>query len=515
MLLRASREATVSMTHFPPFRFDPHHGTLWRGSVEVPLTPKASALLACLLEARGGWVSKAAILAAVWPDTHVQPENVKVLVREIRQALGDSPATPAFIRSLTRRGYAFVAPTIDLPGSAAAGVLSPRSAFHVHRGPELSALTSALPDCSPPLIFVTGGPGVGKTSLCDAFLRTAASGAARVTHGQCFDRESPQEPYYPLLDALLRLDRQYPATLPPLLAEHAPSWLSLFPQWSASRHDRVKDRRGMLEQLSAALTAVARERPLAIVIEDLQWADAETLRALAHVAQSGARVLVIASYSEGAWHAGPDARRSLLAAGPARTTIALTPFSAAQVREYTNARFGPGPIEALAAMVHAATGGNALMVGAAFDSLIERRMIEPGAAGWQRVAPPDAIARVLPEAVAAVVTRQLETLEPREREAIEAAAAVGVEFSLDAVAAVLRWGQQEVDAVLGPLARRGQLIVAGDATNEDALRGSGGRHRFRHACAAEAIARRAPHRRQRAIAGRVQELRDPARRVAT
>jgi len=81
------------MTHFPPYKFDPHDLTLWRGASEVPLTPKAAALLGCLLAARGARVSKNEILSAVWPDTHVQPENIKVLVREIRHALGDSPTT--------------------------------------------------------------------------------------------------------------------------------------------------------------------------------------------------------------------------------------------------------------------------------------------------------------------------------------------------------------------------------------------------------------------------------------
>ena len=95
--------------HFSAFRFDVEDGTLWRGAEQVPLTGKAASLLRCLLGRAGTWVSKSAIMSAVWPDTHVQPDNVKVLVREIRQALGDNPRESKFIRSAPGRGYSFVA----------------------------------------------------------------------------------------------------------------------------------------------------------------------------------------------------------------------------------------------------------------------------------------------------------------------------------------------------------------------------------------------------------------------
>ena len=102
------------MKSFASFRFDDAQ-TLWRGNVEVALTRKAARVLSCLLDSAGRWVSKSAIMAAVWPETHVQPENVKVLVHEIRLALGDDARAPRFIRSEAGRGYAFVAQVTDAP----------------------------------------------------------------------------------------------------------------------------------------------------------------------------------------------------------------------------------------------------------------------------------------------------------------------------------------------------------------------------------------------------------------
>jgi len=508
------------MTHFPPFRFDPRDRTLWRGATERPLTPKAAALLACLLQARGAWVSKDTILAAVWPDTHVQPDNIKVLVREIRSALGDSIAAPAFIDSRAHRGYAFVAKIVERPRAAAAdGLLSPRPQVLVPRGAEIAALTAAFgatPGSWPRLALITGDHGSGKTLLCDAFLRSVrASAAARICYARCSARELTPEPYYPILDALLRLERHYPRVAVGALAEHAPSWLALFPEWSGPGRGRVSDpRQPMLDQLSAAVAVMARDVPLVIALDDLQWADAETLRALLHVSAPGtrARVLLVGTCHEGAWVAGEDARKRA-AAMPGTLSIVLTAFTRHQTGEYIVARFGPGPLEPLAPIVHAATNGNPLMVSTALDGLIERGMIAPGPRGWRREASIAAIVRALPETLADLVTRQLDLLELHEREAIEAAAAVGFEFTLGEVAAALRSDPRRAGAIIGPLARRGQLVVPGSSPG--AAPAAADAYRFRHEFYVEVIARRAPQLRQRAFADRLSGRRPLARRLAT
>jgi hypothetical protein len=79
------------------------------------MTKKARDVLACLVEARGRWVTKTEILAYVWPDTHVHPDNIKVLIREIRLALHDDSRNPQLIRSERGRGYAFFGTATDRP----------------------------------------------------------------------------------------------------------------------------------------------------------------------------------------------------------------------------------------------------------------------------------------------------------------------------------------------------------------------------------------------------------------
>lgn len=40
---------------FAPFRLDPSDERLWRGDEAIPLSPKAFAVLHCLVTQAGGW----------------------------------------------------------------------------------------------------------------------------------------------------------------------------------------------------------------------------------------------------------------------------------------------------------------------------------------------------------------------------------------------------------------------------------------------------------------------------
>jgi DNA-binding winged helix-turn-helix (wHTH) protein len=506
------------MMHFTPFSFDSTEARLFRGTLELPLTRKAASLLSCLMSARGHWVSKNDILAAVWPDTHVHPDNVKVLVREIRQALGDEPKAARFISSAPRRGYAFVAPVSEATGSGE-GLSGVRTPIFVNRGPELAVLADALDAARASLrrlVLLSGEHGVGKSALCAAFLRTAqAGGALRACYGQSIDRDSPQEPYYPFLDALLRLDRVHRGIVPEILSSVAPSWLAHFPQWGGARTGPIDDG-AMLTELTAVLDALSRTTPLVLVLEDLQWADAETIRALTHLASdaSPAKLLVVGTYCPGEWTAGDRAQRRLTTFGgasPRRVMIELAPLTLEHVARYVDARFGPGCLSELAVAVHHATSGNPYMVVNSFDSLVARGLVALGPTGWRRQASIEAIARALPETLTAAIAQQLEQLDAREREALEAASAIGLEFTANSVSFALGWPVEAVRVVLGSLARRGQLIVP--ASDSRVTRSAQDAYRFRHPLHADVVAQRAPMLRQLRLTERINSARSDSRRA--
>jgi hypothetical protein len=80
----------------------------------------------------GQLVSKAELLDAVWPDTHVTDSVLAGCVRELRRALDDDARAPRFVETAHRRGYRFI-------GAPVAPSTSPR-VVPLTRTIELAAL---------------------------------------------------------------------------------------------------------------------------------------------------------------------------------------------------------------------------------------------------------------------------------------------------------------------------------------------------------------------------------------
>jgi DNA-binding winged helix-turn-helix (wHTH) protein len=101
---------------FGPFVLDSEARELLREDVPVPLSPKAFDLLSLLVAHRPKAMSKGDLQDHLWPTTFVVEKNLPNLIGEIRDAIGDDPANPRFIRTVHRFGYAFretPAPPVD------------------------------------------------------------------------------------------------------------------------------------------------------------------------------------------------------------------------------------------------------------------------------------------------------------------------------------------------------------------------------------------------------------------
>ena len=87
--------------------FDSGTREVFRAERPVAISPKAFELLALLIEARPGAVSKADIHDRLWQGVHVTDANLPNLIGELRAALGDDARGPRIIRTVPRFGYAF------------------------------------------------------------------------------------------------------------------------------------------------------------------------------------------------------------------------------------------------------------------------------------------------------------------------------------------------------------------------------------------------------------------------
>jgi DNA-binding winged helix-turn-helix (wHTH) protein/TolB-like protein len=105
---------TRRIYEFGRFRLDGNEGVLLMEGRPVPLTPKVFDLLLLLVENRGHLVPKEEIMSRLWPESFVEEVNVNRNISTLRRALNDSRNAPAYIETVSKRGYRFVASVVEV-----------------------------------------------------------------------------------------------------------------------------------------------------------------------------------------------------------------------------------------------------------------------------------------------------------------------------------------------------------------------------------------------------------------
>jgi DNA-binding SARP family transcriptional activator len=188
------------------------------------------------------------------------------------------------------------------------------------------------------LVLIEGEPGIGKTRLAEEYL---ARQGGLVLVGAARELEHSQ-PYQPLIEALRGLIArpEWPALRDALVLPAV--WMAetarLLPELSPTPAPSALPAESRLwEGLSQFVLALARVRPLALFLDDLQWADDATLALLGYLARrsAGAPLSLLAT-------ARPVDPRAPLA----RLAQALT--REARLERLSLARLDDAEVEALA-----------------------------------------------------------------------------------------------------------------------------------------------------------------------
>ena len=195
-------------------------------------------------------------------------------------------------------------------------------------------------------LLVSGDAGVGKTRLVGRACAEATPDVVLVT-GACLPLSSTGVPLMPLRAALRRL----PASL------GAPT-LSDPRTWGASSLNPA-------EALDQWLDDTCRERPVVVVVDDLQWADESTLDALMYVLAGppDRRLAVLLTLRRGEVGAAHTLQRWLadVRRMPWFAELRLGPFDRTGTREQLASILGTPPHESLLSEVHERSGGNAYL----------------------------------------------------------------------------------------------------------------------------------------------------------
>lgn len=300
-------------------------------------------------------------------------------------------------------------------------------------------LDRAVAERSCRLVTIVGDPGIGKSRLA-AELAATAEGAL-LLDGRCLPYGDGIT-YWPLAEIVERLD------LDALLRGEPDGELVRRRVREATGRDEPQSRSDELYWgVRRLLETLARERPVVLVLDDVQWAEPAFLDLVEYLQGwlRDAAVLVCCL-----------ARPELLERRPTwQPTIELAPLGAAEAQKLLENLAGPLDAAAAAA-VGRATGGNPL-----FLEEMLRMLVEDGVLVERdgRLEPLDEVDELrVPETVQAVLAARLDNLEPSERDVLERAAVIGSVFWWGAVAGLMPPdGRQDVAARLQALVRKGLI----------------------------------------------------------
>ncbi|MET9343371.1 BTAD domain-containing putative transcriptional regulator [Nonomuraea sp. NPDC003804] len=301
------------------------------------------------------------------------------------------------------------------------------------------------------VLLVSGEAGIGKTSLAEAVAdETDALGLA-VAWGRCAE-DTGAPAFWPWLQVLRDL------------GEEAADALGALSGVTARRDGDPGA--ALFELHERVVHALGSVGPVLVVLEDLHWADASSLRLLAFAAGALHRtsVLVLATMRPEPGGDPDQLRDTLAALARERGTerLALPPFTREDVLTYLTGRGLPDP--RLAGVLFDRTAGNPFYLGELIRLLGSEHRLDAASLG-------------VPAGVREVIGRRVARLPEQTRALLGSAAVLGREVSLDALEAVSGTPAEEVMALLEPAVATGLLVEVPDGFD----------YRFSHALVRDAL----------------------------
>src|ERR1700748_3653862 len=167
----------------------------------------------------------------------------------------------------------------------------------------IGALVTALVQGRGGVLVIEGPPGIGKSRLLTEVMALADKGGVRTLFGEAFEYQQTV-PFFALFTATLPAD-------PPVGAAAA----------LRGRGGATDLRYGVVHDLADAIHAAAAQTPLAIVLEDIHWADNATLLALRSLATTRPDMPVLWALTARTGAGGPVLQDTLLMLQRADATV--------------------------------------------------------------------------------------------------------------------------------------------------------------------------------------------------
>jgi transcriptional regulator with XRE-family HTH domain/tetratricopeptide (TPR) repeat protein len=323
------------------------------------------------------------------------------------------------------------------------------------------------------IVTVVGEAGIGKTSVARAFGAAATRQRAMVLWGRSFEGDW-QPPYGPWVDAITRYASGVdPERIRAELGQGAPSIARVVPGVRAVLPDLPDppslasddERLRLFDAIGRFLLAVSERQPVLLVLDDLHWADLDSLRLLRHVTGYAGlgRVLILGTYR--------DPEIGLTREHPLRATLGalrrethyeqidvsgLAPDDlAAYLENYAGAQLSRD----LVRLIAEETRGNPFYAGELVRDLAEGGTVLAGASGEAEVS----IQAVdVPAGVREVVGTRVARLSGDTRLLLSLAAGLGAGFDFDILEQLTELSEDTLLGCLDEALEAGLIRVATD-----------------------------------------------------
>lgn len=288
-------------------------------------------------------------------------------------------------------------------------------------------------------LVLTGEPGIGKTRLTQEISLIARDRGMAVAVGTC-DELKCDVPLYPFREALSKASEAATEALQKAVSTHLLDLASLLAYRDIRMEGKLpssstSDRQAVLfYQVVRFLQALANERPIALLIDDLHWADATSCDLFQHVASlvHDRPVLLIGAYRKGRATRGQAlaAMMNVLRGKGLVQRIPLTPISAEGTRTVIANYLNLEQVsDEFAQLLHDRSEGNPFVTRELVSALIAQQQLYREKNGrWERRAIKEL---KLPDTIAAAIQQRFMRLSLSAQKVLQDASAFGRYFTLE------------------------------------------------------------------------------------
>jgi class 3 adenylate cyclase/tetratricopeptide (TPR) repeat protein len=302
------------------------------------------------------------------------------------------------------------------------------------------------------LVLLAGEPGVGKTRLAQDVTLQLRNRGFLIAAGACYEARQATA-FAPFMELLSGIYATAPTSIRAVTARRWPYLAKLLPgeDIKVPALDGSDEKERLFWAVTSFLQTVAAEVPVALLLDDLHWADGSSLELLQHLARHtrANRVFVLGTYRDvevGRRHPLEATLRELRRQELAEK-IAVSRLDRADTSSFVASSFETAEISSeFAELLYQRTDGNPFFLQQVLRALVESGDVYRNPSGtWDRRAVEEI---EVPESVRSVIGQRLSRLSEESQTLLMEASVLGQSFGFEELTGMTGRSEDEIEAAL-------------------------------------------------------------------